>query len=240
MVNLIRSEWIKFRSVRSTLVALILAGALVVLIAVLAANQNRPAFAIAHLTDLTGGVSAAALIFGALGVQVLGQEYRFNTIRPTFTAMPRRWRVLVAKVVVVTLACAAISVIMVGFCWVVGSTMVDQFGVDGVDQRAGLGIVLFSIGWSALGMAIGAIVRQPIAGILILLAEAFVVESIIAGLVPSAAKWMPFLNGFQMTLRVDQSGTEDFQSVLGGGIYFFAVVVALWLVGALLATRRDA
>ena len=35
MTDLIRSEWIKFRSVRSTLVTLVLAGALVVLVAVL-------------------------------------------------------------------------------------------------------------------------------------------------------------------------------------------------------------
>ena len=211
MVNLIRSEWIKFRSVRSTLVTLILAGGLVVLIGVISATQPNDDF----------------------------PPIRFDTIRPTFTAMPRRWRVLVAKLVVVTSACAAISILMVGFCWLIGSVMVDGFEVDGFDRRTALGIVLFSIGWSALGMGVGAIVRQPIAGILILLAEAFVVENIVAGLVPSLAKWMPFINGFQMTFRVGNSGS-DFQSVLGGGIYFFAVATAVWLIGAGLATRRDA
>jgi ABC-type transport system involved in multi-copper enzyme maturation permease subunit len=239
MVNLIRSEWIKFRSVRSTLITLLLAGGLVVLIGVIAANDAANDFPPIRLTELTPGVSIAALIFGALGVQVLGQEYRFNTIRPTFTAMPRRWRVLVAKLIVVTLACAAISVLMVGFCWLIGSAMIDGFETDGVDQRAALGIVLFSMGWSALGMGLGAIVRQPIAGILILLAEAFVVETIVSGLVPSLSKWMPFLNGFRMTLR-DEDFDNQYQSVLGGGIYFFAVAAAVWVLGAFLATRRDA
>lgn len=239
MINLIRSEWIKFRSVRSTMITLFLAGALVVVIALISAGQAKDDFGLVRLTTLTGGVSVAALIFGALGVQVLGQEYKFNTIRPTFTAMPRRWRVLVAKMVMVMLACAAVSVVMVGFCWLIGTTLLDNFEIDGVDQRAMLGIVLFSMGWSALGMGIAAIVRNPIAGILILLAEAFVVESIIAGLLPSTAKWMPFLNGFQMTFRTD-SGETDLQTVLGGGIYFFIVVAVVWTVGAVLATRRDA
>lgn len=240
MLHLVRSEWIKFRSVRSTLVALILAGAFVVLIAVIAANDAADDVGTVNLTDITVGVSIAALIFGALGVQVLGQEYRFNTIRPTFTAMPRRWRVLVAKLIVVTLACAAISVVMTAVCWLVGSAMVDGFEVDGVDQRAVLGIVLFSMGWSALGMGVGAIVRQPIAGILILLAEAFVVESLIAGLLPSVAKWLPFINGFQMTLRNEGGDDGDLQTVLAGGIYFFVVAAAVWSLGAYLASRRDA
>lgn len=239
MINLTRSEWIKFRSVRSTIVTLFLAGGLVVLVAVIAANQmstSQP-----HLTDLTAGVSIAALIFGALGVQVLGQEYRFNTIRPTFTAMPVRWRVLVAKLVVVTAACASIAVVMIGFCWVIGTLFLDGFSIDGVDRRAALGIVLFSVGWSAMGMGIGAILRQPIAGILVQLAEAFVVESLIAGLVPSAAKWMPFINGFQMTFRGSSGdGDGQLQSVLAGGIYFFAVAAVIWGIGAVLATRRDA
>lgn len=243
MINLVRSEWIKFRSVRSTLVTLGLAGALVVLVAVLSANDARNDVGTANLTSLTGGVSIAALIFGALGVQVLGQEYRFNTIRPTFTAMPRRPRVLAAKLIVVTTACAAVSVVMVAFCWLVGTAMVDGFETDGVDQRAALGIVLFSMGWSALGMGVGAIVRQPIAGILILLAEAFVVESILIGVLPASAPWLPFGNGFQMTLR-DVSTNEDgerlFQTVLAGGIYFFAFAAAVWALGAFLANRRDA
>lgn len=239
MINIIRSEWIKFRSVRSTIVTLFLAGALVVIVALISANQVQDNFPPITLTELTGGVSIAALIFGALGVQILGQEYRFNTIRPTFTAVPQRWKVLVAKLVVVTLACATISVLMVGFCYLIGTTLVDGFETDGVDQRVMFGIVLFSMGWSAMGMGIGAIVRQPIAGILIQLAEAFVIESIIAGIIPSAAKWMPFLNGFQMTFRTEGSDT-DLQTVFGGGVYFFVVAAVIWIIGAVLATRRDA
>lgn len=240
MLNLIHSEWIKFRSVRSTVIALVLAGLLVVGVAFLIIAVSDSRFGVTHLTDLTVGVNIATLIFGALGVQVLGQEYRFNTIRPTFTAMPRRGRVLVAKLVVVTLACAAISIVMVAVCAALGAVFFSDFAIDGVDQRAVLGIVLFSMGWSALGMGVGAIVRNPIAGILILLGEAFVLESLIGGLVNGALKWLPFNNGFQMTFRTVGEDSGGLRSVTAGGVYFFLVVAVVWSIGALLANRRDA
>ena len=41
MINLIRSEWIKFRSVRSTVVLVLAAGLLVIIIAGFAANDRK-------------------------------------------------------------------------------------------------------------------------------------------------------------------------------------------------------
>lgn len=274
MTDLLRSEWIKFRSVRSTLVVLVLAGALVVLIALIAANDlsddptgfecrqatdatGQPIEAepndfcdnggemvetahVSHLTDLTIGVSIAAILFGVLGVQVIGQEYRFNTVRPTFTATPNRLKVMVAKLVVVIAANAVVAAVMVGICWLVGTAMLDDFTVDGVDQRAALGIILFTIAWTTLGMGVGAILRQPIAAIPLLLGEAFVAEGIIGTLIRSTMKWMPFTNGLQMTLRTDGDGSTELQSVLGGGIYFFVVAAAVWAIGAFLVNKRDA
>lgn len=243
MVNLIRSEWIKFRSVRSTVILVLSAGALVVLIAVIAANEAKgDGRLVVYLGDLTPGVSVAAFLFGALGVQVIGQEYRFNTIRPTFTAAPWRGRVLAAKLIVTTLACAAVSLVMVAACALIGAAMLgDRFEVDTLDHRVVFGIVLFSMGWSAMGLGVGAIIRQPVAGMLILLGEGFVAENILAGLVRASHPWLPFFNGVQMTARdTGGDGSDGLRTVLGGGIYFFAIAAIVVTVGWLLALRRDA
>ena len=275
MTDLIRSEWIKFRSVRSTLVTLVLAGALVVLVALLQANeanssdatttrcetvaqaqegttvQSRPDPTCgegsllvtrpepADLSKLVGGVSLAALLFGVLGVQVIGQEYRFSTIRPTFTAAPRRLRVLVAKLVVVTSACAVVAAAMVALCWVVGTVMVDSFSVDGVDRRIAWGIVVFTVLWTTAGMGLGAIVRQPIAAIMILAGYSLVAENLLAAIVDGTGRWLPFLNGFQMTQR-DPGGQLDLRPVLEGGLYFAGACLLVWAIGAALVERRDA
>jgi ABC-2 type transport system permease protein len=238
--NLIRSEWIKLRSVRSTLVMLIAAGVLTVLFAVLIANDQNsgPSAGFGNLGDVIGGVQFAIFLFGTLGVQIIGQEYRFNTIRPTFTAAPWRMRVLVAKLVVIAGSAALVTVAMLAISALVGSLMLDRFEIDGVDQRIIWATILFSMGWTMYGMALGAIVRQPIAAIVILLIQGLVAEPLLATLLKWTGPWMPFQNGIQMTQR---SGDPDlFRSIFAGGVYFFAFTFVLWGIGAFLVNRRDA
>jgi hypothetical protein len=55
----------------------------------------------------------------------------------------------------------------------------------------------------------------------------------------STLKWLPYQNGVQMTLRLEDSDL-GLQSLLGGGIYFAAICFALLAVGMVLVDRRDA
>lgn len=242
MIDAIRSEWIKFRSVRSTVILLLAGGGLTVLIALIAIGQADDGETY-RLTDISGGVQLAVFLFGTLGVQILGQEYRFNTIRTTFTATPNRLKVVLAKVVVVAAACAAMAIVMLAVCVALGSMLLEGFELDGVDERTIWATALFAAGWATFGVAVAAIIRQPVAGIVVLLIEAFVLELILIGLVPALAEWMPFNNGFQMTYRLDTpSGGEEpeLRAVLDGGIYFFAFTAGLLAIGAALVRRRDA
>ncbi|MGI8757570.1 MAG: hypothetical protein ACR2MB_17280 [Acidimicrobiales bacterium] len=143
-----------------------------------------------------------------------------------------------AKLVVVSVACAVISLVMVGLCALIGEVMIEDFAVDSLDHRVIGGIVLFNVGWTALGMGVGAILRQPIAAMLVLLIEGFVVENILLSLALGTGKWTPFLNGLQMTLR--EPGTDGLHTVTAGGVYFFLVAAAVWAIGAVLVARRDA
>ncbi len=244
MIDLVRAEIIKFRSVRSTVVLLTVAGALVVLVAVLQVRDIEANDRISRqLGDLTGGVTLAVFLFGALGVQVIGQEYRFNTIRTTLAAAPIRWKVLLAKLVVVTVACALMALVGIGACALIGSRFLDGFRVDGIDHRLIWATSLFAAGWSAMGLGIGSIVRQPIAGILLLLGEAFVAEPLVVSLFPGTAAWLPFANGVQMTTRDGAGGGSSeavYRSILAGGTYFFLVTAVVLAVGANLVARRDA
>lgn len=240
MINLLRAEWIKIRSVRSTLIMLAAAGVLTVLFAVLIANEQRndPFAGVGHLGDVIAGVQVAIFLFGTLGVQVIGQEYRFNTIRPTLTAAPWRLKVLVAKTIVVAVAAAIVSVIMLAVCVLIGSAMLDPFEIDGIDQRIIWATVLFAMGWTMYGVALGAIVRQPIAAIVILLIQGLVAEPLLATIVKATGPWMPFQNGIQMTAR--SGDPEHFRSIFAGGVYFFLFTFVLWAIGAFLVNKRDA
>jgi len=276
VIDVIRSEWIKLRTVRSTIITLFAAGAIVVLFAVLSinninGNQNTRCVAqgtadtattipddgsfgvdscgpdatlvaepaVVHLSDVTAGVTIAAFVFGALGVQIIGQEYRFNTIRPTFTAVPHRPRVLLAKLAVMAASTAVVALLMTLVCWAIGSALADVWAVDGTDHRLLWSIPLFAALWTMGGIGVGAIVRQPIAGILALLGWAFIAEQIVGSVVDGSARWLPFLNGIQMTTRVGE-GQQDVRPLLEGGIYFAVVCAALFALGTVLADRRDA
>lgn len=240
MINLIRSEWVKFRSVRSTSIMALAGGALTVLLAVLVAHDlaDDAGRAASHLGDVIAGVQIAIILFGTLGVQIIGQEYRFNTIRPTFTAAPWRIRVLLAKLIVVGVTALVVTAVMLAACALIGSVMLDNFEIDGIDQRIAWATILLAMGSAMYGMAVGAIVRQPIAGIVILLIQALIAEPLLAQFVNSLGPWMPFQNGFQVTAR--SGDTELFRSALGGGIYFFAFTIVLWIIGAVLVNKRDA
>ena len=238
MIHLVRAEWIKFRSVRSTVFTLLAAGGLVVIVAVLVVRHANNHGETASLGDLTVGLALASFLFGALGVQIIGSEYRFNTIRLTFTAAPHRLRVVIAKLIVACGACSAVSAAMVAVCWLVGTLMADHFVVRGVDRRIAFGIVLFCALWTAAGVGIGAIVRQPIAGILVMVGWSLIGESLLGSLVQATNAWLPYANGSQMAREVDPG--SDLQSVLGGGLYFAAICFALVAIGAWLVDRRDA
>src|SRR3954471_18727415 len=104
--RVVRAEWIKFRSVRSSWLTLAVTVLLVVGLGALftAARASRwpPRDPGELLTfDPTrislAGVFLAQLAFGVLGVLVVTGEYASGTIRATFTAVPRRLAVYAAK-----------------------------------------------------------------------------------------------------------------------------------------------
>ena len=115
MNAVIRSEVIKYRTVRSSVVLAILAVAVpVVLTALIAAfvgqstlvDDDDEAFNV-----VTGTVGLTHVLVAVMGALVIAAEYRFNTIRVTFTAVPQRSRVLAAKLVVVAAMGLAIGLV---------------------------------------------------------------------------------------------------------------------------------
>jgi ABC-2 type transport system permease protein len=104
--GVIASEWLKFRSLRSTL--LVLAAAVVAMVvfgAVIAFNTRNPAGLDPEDVVASGplqGYYLGQLLMAALGVLVVSGEYSSGMIRATFAAVPRRTPVLVAKAVVFT------------------------------------------------------------------------------------------------------------------------------------------
>jgi ABC-2 type transport system permease protein len=241
MLNQIRSEWVKLRSVRSSVVLVSIAAALGVGVSAIVALKTNASFG---ASDALQGALIAQLLFSVLGVQVIGQEYRFNTIRPTFSINPRRSQVVIAKAAVVMFTVAVVAAVMIASAIVVAQLIANGRGYELDLSAAGTGRVIFgtwlaAIASTAFGFGVGSIVRQPIAGIMIALTWATVVEGIVGGLFQSIAKWLPFNASVNLsTLDADLDPSR--LSAYWGGAYALAVFVGLMAIGATIIRRTDA
>lgn len=254
MIGVIRSEWLKLRSVRSNLMLLgfvlvlgVGLGALLTGVIPSTPRRNGEPSPLMRPFDRLGialaGLNLAMLLIGVFGVHLVGQEYRFSTIRATFAAVPRRLQVMTAKFSVLVVTSAVVGAITLGLAFVIGRAILSARGfpidmaLTGSD-RVLLGTFLLLIVYGIAGYGVGMIVRQPIGGIILVLAFPLIIENIVVGfLKTSAGKWMPYSAGSQL---LERRPDPDLFGPWAGFFYFLAFALVLCVIGAALANRRDA
>lgn len=170
---IVRSEWTKLRSVRSTywtLMATVIAfvGISAGICAGVAYGNHRhtPPAALLDPTGISlSGLGFGQLALGVLGVLVISSEYGTGMIRATFSAVPRRWSVLAAKALVFGLVSFLVSVVsafvsfFVGQAILAGNVPHATLGDPGTLRAVvGAAVYLAVIGLLALG--IGALIRH--------------------------------------------------------------------------------
>lgn len=257
LVDVLGSEFIKIRSVRSTyftLIAFILAGiGFSVLFAAgqvshWGSNQSEIGFN-ATTPTLTGVVMLGELIIVVLGALTITSEYGTGMISTSLTVMPRRLVLYVAKAIVFTAVMLAISLPTSFAAYFAGqaifatkhanSTLSDPNVLRAV-LLAALVVPLFGL----LALGLGAIVRHTAGAITSLLGLIFLLP-LLAQALPTSwyqdiARWLP---GGEALHPIIQTGPVH-QPYLFGPWGEFAVfagwaAVAL-IVGGWLLHRRDA
>lgn len=252
MTAVMRSEWIKLRTIRMNWVLVIIAAAFPLIVGVLTtALQGKEHIDSRNIVDVVTGTSiVTALLLGVIGASSITGEFGFGTIRPTFAATPRRSRVVIAKAIVTTALALVVQAIVVlvvyGACAAIASGRDRPVSVGDVPggQGALIGVVILAGIVSLLGFGLGLLIRNTPATIAVLLVWPLVVENLIAGLLSAAgvahpAKFLPYLSGLSLANR--QAGTDpDIPSRLHAGLYFGAVTLVIVALGAVLTDRRDA
>jgi ABC-2 type transport system permease protein len=182
--SVIRGEWIKFWSVRSTKFTLLTAGLLIVVFGMIfsvvaeSGEATGPAALLSDPLDLAlGGMGLGEMIVGVLGVLIVAGEYSTGLIRTTFAAVGRRTRVLWAKTAVLAasvFAMAAVAVtaaVVAGQAVYAGDLPTVPLG-DALDVIAGS--VVYLVGMGLIGLALGFILRSTAAAIGTLVAGLFI------------------------------------------------------------------
>jgi hypothetical protein len=252
LTDVLRSEFCKLRSVRSSAWTLSFAVAFNVVLAALAAiflpshlSAHEKATLDAVRVSLAG-LHLSQIAFGVLGVLAITSEYSTGMIRATLSAVPRRRLVLAAKAIVLggvalivgTLAClAAYFVFQASLS---SDDLRTSIGDPGVLRAvAGGGLYLTVLG--LLGLGLGALIRSSAGAIAALFGLLFV-PTILAGILPQAwqnriAPYLPMNAGDAIySLHRDAASLSAWS---GFGVFCIYAGTALGL-GFLLITRRDA
>jgi ABC-2 type transport system permease protein len=250
MIRALRSEWIKIRTTTGNLVLAGLAIGIPLLISTLTAifgdfefSDNREIYDV-----VLGPAFITVFLAGVLGVLCIGQEYRHSTIRTTFSAMPRRSTVYLAKVILTAVMGVVLGAVAIAASFVVTKIIFSTKDITmsmtepGENLTATVGFLALCGLFSLAGFGVGAIIRQPAGAIPLLLLWPFVVEGLVGGLlglvIDGVSKYMPFQAGF--TLSSTGFNDPNFFSRLPAGLYFGAWVAALVGIGWILVERRDA
>lgn len=252
--RVIRSEWTKLWSLRSTRWALLLsvvsmAGLGIVISAVQMAHWGQMSHsdrATFNPIDVSlGGWHIAELAIGVLGVLVVTGEYTTGQIRSTFAAVPHRLPVLWAKTLVYATVTFILMLAAALIAFFVSQPILRQHHVQTSFSsphvaRSVLGAALFLTAAGVLGLALGALVRNTAAGIGTFAGVMFVLPGITA-ILPnswgdSISPYLPLNAGTSIIALHADSHTL---TAWPGYLLFCAYTLAALTASAILLTRRD-
>jgi ABC-2 type transport system permease protein len=246
-----RSEWLKFRSVRSNRIGIVAALAISIVFGLIFSSIADPDVgpgrgAADPLSLSFAGFNLSQLVIGVLGVLTASSEYTSGLIKTTFTAARRRLDVLSAKAVVfggiafVVMSVAAVASFFGGTAVYGGTEVVPAITDPGV-LRAVVGMGCYTAGLGVIGVALGFLLRSS-AGAISTLVASLTFVPLLVRLLPSdiADGFGAFLPSNAGSAFTTVNPGTDLLSPTAGALVFAAWVVALLGAAAWSVRRRDA
>ena len=258
MTRLLRSELLKLRTTRlwwGMLLGLLGLVALNVVPSALFAGQSFGAGVpttpsldeIAGLTAVYGaGYQAGYLMVLVLGVIIGAGDRRHATATMTFLATPSRGRVVVAKMVVALLVGLAYGLAAQLATVAVAAPVVLARGADlslgNSDVLRSLVLGVFGIAlWGVIGVALGILLRNQIAAILVAVGYIFIGDFLLAGALSLADldAAAPYTPNNASSAIVGAFTGFDLLEWWGGVLVLLAYGVVIALLGWLIGRNRD-
>jgi len=262
--RVVRSEWIKFRTLRSTIWALgatlvVMVGIVTLFSGVIASQssqQQQPdqgGFS-GTITVFWIAATMAQLVVAVLGVLVITGEYSTGMIRSTLSAVPQRLPALWAKGVVMAVSIFVVSSVAVGLSlismqlFLSGKDLMPDLG-DPDTQRILLGVPLYLTAIAVFSFALGAILRHSAGALATVLGLLLVVENLFQIPWKPLQYISPFLPGtagikiLQPQAEIDMMAQgsaigADLSAWQGYGVLIIWTAVLLTLAAVLLKRRN--
>jgi ABC-2 type transport system permease protein len=261
--RLVRSEWIKLRSLRSTVWCYAILFVLTVALSALPALViNSGGHAVSGktadqvLVQLgTSSVTLTSLVVAVLGVLIISGEYGTGMIRATFTVEPGRFGVLAAKALVLALSTFVVSIVSTWIGVLLAQPLLAANKVHGDLAHPAvylpiLGASVYVMLIALLAFGVGLLIRATAGGITITLCALLVLPTVVAIIAQlTHAQWianvgafLPSAAGSQLFTYASSSQADPGAVVLNGWGGFAVLLAEVVVVGALAFTaarRRD-
>jgi ABC-type transport system involved in multi-copper enzyme maturation permease subunit len=253
--DVVRAEWLKLRTVRSTYrtLAVVVVGMVGLGALFSAAYVSR----VGHLSladrfsfDATAhslrGFFFAQLAVAVLGVLIMTSEYATGSIRATLAAVPQRRTVLAAKALVYTAVMFVVGEVASFAAFFVGQAILAQkhlqahIGDPGVLRSViGTGLYLTVVGLLALGL--GALLRRTAGAVAAAVGLLLILPGLAAALPQS---WQTHIDPYLPSnagaaIMGGTIGSNSLSPWVGFGV-FCAYAAAALVAGAWMLHRRDA
>jgi ABC-type transport system involved in multi-copper enzyme maturation permease subunit len=205
-------------------------------------------FVASSITQIATLISVAGALIGLL---LMANEYRYNTIMYTLTAVNRRSKVLAAKIIAVMTYVLIFSVVSTTICLALIWAGAALAGHGLPHQNIDLLIffaktVFFAEAFALSGMLFAALVRNQVGSIAALFILPNTIESLLSLLLKHNSVYLPFLALSQVIQAPVIGASHQESSPLGtlsassGALVFTGYLVFGWIVAWILFLRRDA
>jgi hypothetical protein len=246
MMRLLRAELLKQSSTR-TVLALFASMLGLIVVAELLHGYGLPAEQLAdpsrQLMVLGLGELLGALFAALLGALSITTEVRHGTIRPTFLATPRRARVIGAKVTVCVVIGAIFGLVGGAVAVGAGTAALEARGIDVLlDGDATVLLIAGATGaaalWAAIGVGVGALLRNQVPALVGICAWLLFVEGLLADATGGLGDVGRYLPG-AAAAAIGGQGPERVLTPEAGLALLVAYAVIAAIAGAIATSRRD-
>jgi ABC-type transport system involved in multi-copper enzyme maturation permease subunit len=237
---MLNAELIKVRTTR-TFLALTGAGVGISLVVIILTGILGDNFSHRDLRDAFSGdfTPLFVLLLGAIG---MAGEWRHKTITSTVLAAPERAKLMAAKAIAYAIAGIVLSLVVTLVVMAVGTLIVASRDFSTLPVSTLLDILWRNLVVAAflgsLGVFVGALIRNPAGAIVVLLADLFILENVLLGLVPDVWKFMP-LGGIGQAVQDVHFGDEELLAPGIGVLLMIAWTAIFYAAAAVTFKSRD-
>ena len=250
--GVLRSEFTKIRSVRSTYWTLLVLVVVTVGFGALASFGSTRGGAHGPFFDATqralGGLYISQLVIGVLGVLVISSEYSTGMIRTTLTMLPRRGLMVAAKAVVFAVVAFVTGLITCFVSFFLGQAIMSGHVSLSLSQpnvlRAVIGGALFLTACGLLAFGLGLLIRHTAGAITAVVGLLFLL-TILVNFLPQTwqndlDKWMPADAGTQIWTTVPNQGQPPLFAPWTGFAVFCGYAAIALIAAVIMFRKRDA